>query len=304
MSNVEKKLKQEGKSLPKRAPGPWPTGYNAELDESPLLDDEAANLYQTYIGVFRWCNEIGRIDIITEISILSSFSAAPREGHMDAVYHIFAYLKKKHNSRMIFDPSYPVIDESKFIDSDWSTFYAGAEEAIPADAPKPRGKEVMIRLFCDSSHADDKKTRRSRTGYFLFVNNAPVAWFSKKQSTIETSVFGAEFVAMKLGCEHNRALRYKLRMMGVPIYGPSYVYGDNMSVIHNTSKPESTLKKKSNSICYHFVRECAAMNEIRTCHIPTDENPADLATKLIPSGMKRSKLVSMILYDIFDSGVW
>ena len=128
-----------------------------------------------------------------------------------------------------------------------------------------------------------------------------MAWFSKKQATIETSVFGAEFVAMKLACEHNRSLRYKLRMMGVPVDGHSFVYGDNMSVIHNTSKPESMLKKKSNSICYHFVRECAAMGEIRTGHIPTDQNCADLATKLIQSGMKREYLVSLLIYDIFDT---
>ena len=65
-------------------------------------------------------------------------------------------------------------------------------------------------------------------------------------------------------------------MMGVPISGPSYVYGDNMSVIHNTQRPESTLKKKSNSICYHFIHEAVAMDECRTSHIRSEDNPADL----------------------------
>ena len=64
---------------------------------------------------------------------------------------------------------------------------------------------------------------------------------------------------MKQGVEALRGLRYKLRMMGVPIDGPTFVYGDNMSVVHSTSRPESPLKKKSNSICYHFVREAVAM---------------------------------------------
>ena len=58
--------------------------------------------------------------------------------------------------------------------------------------------------------------------------------------------------------ETNRALRYKLRMMGVPITGPSYFYGDNMSVINNAQRSESVLRKKSNSICYHAVREAVA----------------------------------------------
>jgi hypothetical protein len=63
---------------------------------------------------------------------------------------------------------------------------------------------------------------------------ALIVWHLKKQSTIKTSMFGAEFVAMKQGMEALQGLRYKLRMMGVQINGPSYIYGDNMSVIHNT----------------------------------------------------------------------
>ena len=126
---------------------------------------------------------------------------------------------------------------------------------------------------------------------------APVIWFSKKQATVKTSVFGAEFVAMKLAMESNRALRYKLRMMGVPIDGTSYAYSDNMSVIHNTQRPESMLKKKSHEICYHAIRESVAMGEMLTGHIPTDLNPADIGTKLIPPGYKRDTLVDMLLYD-------
>jgi hypothetical protein len=77
---------------------------------------------------------------------------------------------------------------------------------------------------------------------------APIVWFSKLQPNVESSVFGAEFVAMKNGIETYRGLRYKLIMMGVALSGPTYVYGDNMSVLHNTHRPESFLKKKSNSI--------------------------------------------------------
>ena len=174
-------------------------------------------------------------------------------------------------------------------------------EAIPPKMPQPRGKDVDLRLFVDSDHAGDKQVRRSRTGYFIFLNMAPIAWYTKRQATIETSVFGAEFVALKTGMEAIRGLRYKLRMMGVPISGPSLVYGDNMSVIHNTQRPESQLKKKSNSICYHAVRESVAMGEILTTHIPTQNNPADIATKVIPGGQKRNHLLSLVLWDIADN---
>ncbi len=74
-------------------------------------------------------------------------------------------------------------------------------------------------------------------------------------------------------------------MMGVAIDGATHVYGDNMSVIKNTSKPESTLNKKSNPVCYHTVRESAAMGETLMAHIHGAENPADLMTKVL-SGSK------------------
>jgi len=175
-----------------------------------------------------------------------------------------------------------------------------ASSRMDRNAPEPLGKEVDLSLYVDSDLAGDSKTRRSRTGYFIFVNSALIMWLSKRQATIETSVFGAEFVAMKIGMEALRGLRYKLRMMGVPISGPSFIFGDNMSVIHNTQKPESTLKKKSNQICFHAVRESVAMKESLTGHIDTNENPADLATKIISGGQKRDYLVGKLLYDICD----
>ena len=143
-------------------------------------------------------------------------------------------------------------------------------------------------------------THRSRTGFIVYMNMEPFAWSSKKQTTVETSVFGSEFVAMKHGMEHIRGLRYKLRTIGVPIEGPAYVYGDNMPVIYNTSRPESTLKKKANSVCYQDIRESAAMGEIMTTHVLNLDNPADLCTKVISEGQKRNHLVSLTLYDIED----
>ena len=130
---------------------------------------------------------------------------------------MFAHLEHRHNARLVFDPSYPVIDMSVFKDCDWKHFYGDVKEALPPNAPTPRGKEVDLRLFCDSDHAGDKLRRRSRSGCLIYVNSALVVWYSKRQPTIETSVFGAEFVAMKQGMETLRGLRYKLRMMGVPI---------------------------------------------------------------------------------------
>ena len=87
---------------------------------------------------------------------------------------------------------------------------------------------------------------------------------------------------MKTGIEANRALRYKLHLMGIPINGPMYVYCNNISVVYNKSLPASLLKKKSKTIAYHAVREAAAMKEVVVTHISTDENVLDLMTNVLP----------------------
>jgi len=299
VENVERYLLEhyDGRKLLKKVSEPLQRDYRPEMDTSPELDAGSANYFQSLIGILRWMVELGRIDMIAEVSMLSSHLACPREGHLEAVFHIFSWLKVQHNRRLAFDPTYPDVDLEDFEFQDWTEQYGDIKEAIPPNAPEPRGKVVDIRLFVDSDHAGDGRDRRSRSCYFIFVNKTIVNWFSKKQATVETSVFGAEFVAMKLAMESNRALRYKLRMMGVPIDGQSYAYGDNMSVIHNTQRPESTLKKKSHQICFHAIRESVAMGEMLTAHIPMALNPADIGTKLIPPGYKRDSLVDLLLWD-------
>ena len=116
---------------------------------------------------------------------------------------------------------------------------------------------------------------------------------------MESSSFGSEFIAMKQCCEYIHGLRYKLRMMGIPCDGPTYIFGDNQSVLANTTIPNSTLKKKSQSIAYHFVREGVARREWRTAYVNTNENEADLLTKVLPSGEKRKGFVCNILHHIF-----
>ncbi len=76
-----------------------------------------------------------------------------------------------------------------------------------------------------------------------------------------------------------------------------------MSIIKNNSKPESTLSKKSNAVCYHAVRESVAMVETLPAHIPDVENPADLMTKRL-SGSKHQYIVQNILHDIYDNDMY
>jgi hypothetical protein len=164
--------------------------------------------------------------------------------------------------------------------------------------PTPHGPNMTMRVYVDSDHAGDMVTQRSRTGFIVFLNNLPIYWSSKKQGSCETSTFGSEFIAMKQATEYVCGIRFKLRMMGITVDEPAFVFGDNQSVLANTTAPTSTLKKKSNAIAYHFVREGCAKDEWRTAYINTHDNVADLLTKPLPSGEKQTKFIPMLLHHI------
>ena len=144
-----------------------------------------------------------------------------------------------------------------------------------------------MRAKVDADHASDTVSRPSRTGFLIYLNCALVYWWSKKQTSVESSSFGSESVAMKQCCEYIHGLRYKLRMMGIAVEGPPCIYGDNQSVLANTTIPDSTLKKKSQSIAYHFVHDGAATDEWRTSYVVTHGNEADLLMKQLHHGEKR-----------------
>ena len=154
-------------------------------------------------------------------------------------------------------------------------------------------------MIFDSDHAGYKATQCPQNVFMTYVNMALINWLSKKQPTIESSVFGSEFVAMDTGMSALCGIIHKFLIVGMSLTGPSYIYGDNMSVIKNTQKPESTPKKKNNSIFYHAMRESIVMGELITSHIPTNSNLYDMLTNT-SFGKNNRGMVEGLLYDFFD----
>ena len=103
---------------------------------------------------------------------------------------------------------------------------------------------------------------------------------------------------MKQCCEYVRGIWYKLRMMGIPVIGCLFLYGDNKSVLCNTCIPDSTLKKKNHAIAYHVIWEGVAMGEWVMGYVKSENNAADPLTKTIPAGERRDWLVGQYLYDM------
>jgi len=93
MCVVELDLGKLDRCLPGNVPTPLSSGYRPELDVSAILDDEFTNWYQCLIGILRWAVEPGRIDIHFSVAVLAQYLAQPQPGHLEQVFHVFAYLK-------------------------------------------------------------------------------------------------------------------------------------------------------------------------------------------------------------------
>ena len=280
------------------------SSYRPELDYSDLCSEELATLYMELIGMLRWMCELGRIDILHETALLSQYMASPRMGHLLQAINTFKYVKT-HDRRswLVFDPLRYDVEWIPFGDETHPEERAAAMremydvssgEEMPHNMPEARGNPVDINIFVDADHAGNKITRRSHTGIIIFLNMAPIAWYSKKQNTVESSTFTAEFIALKTAIEMLDGLLYKLRMLGVPISGPARVFCDNQSVVKNSSFPDSVLKKKHCSIAYHKVREAIAYGKCLIYFERSETNLADLFTKVV-SPDKRESLIPAFL---------
>ena len=294
IANVEKEFAKTERKLFHKADTPMSTSYRPELDDSLELADSGANYYQNLIGVLRWAVELGRIDIHLEVALLSQYLACPRQGHLEAVFRIFSYLKRHSRSKVVLDDTF-IVWTDRFVEPDWSDLYPDAAELLPPNMPTPRGKAVQLNVFVDADHASNRVTRRSHTGILIYLNRAPIVWFSKRQNTVETSTFGSEFVSLKIATDMIEGLRYKLRMMGIPLEGPANVFCDNEAVVTSATRPESMLKKKHVSVCYHRVREGCASGMMRVAKEHTDTNLSDGLTKVL-GAPRRKYLFEKILY--------
>ena len=144
----------------------------------------------------------------------------PRKGHLEQVYHVFGYLKTHSKRCLFFNPRHPDIDKRAFSTYEWYDFYRDAKEQVPIDMPPPCGCAVSTDCFVATDHASNTVTRRSQSGILIFLNQALVVRYSKRQNTVETSTFDSEFITMRKVVEHIEVPRYKLRMFGIPIKGP------------------------------------------------------------------------------------
>ena len=268
---------------PKEASSPMVEKDHPELDLTEELDPDGIKKYQSLIGALQWLITLGRFDIMVGVSTMGSFRTSPRQGHLDRLKRIFGYIKKYPDGAIRFRTGIP--DHENYTAPttfDWSqTIYGTGHEELPPNMPPPKGNPVRTTTYADANLMHDLLTGHSMSGIIHLVNQTPIQWFSKKQSTVETATYGSEFMVARQATEQILDLRYTLRMMGIPIDGPSWLFGDNQSVITSSTIPKSTLNKRHNALSYHRVRESIAFGIIHYLHVDGKNNPSDVLTKFL-----------------------
>jgi hypothetical protein len=265
---------------PREYTSPLEKGDHPEIDQTEELDDKGIKQYQTMIGCLQWAVSLGRFDIQTATMTMSRFRVAPRSGHLARLQRMYGYLKKFSSAAIrvrVLQPDFYQLPDQDF---DWcNSIYGKVEEILPKDAPRPLGNKVTTVTYTDANLYHDMLTGRSVTGILHLCNQTLVDWYSKRQATVETATFGSEFTAARVAVDQIIDLRTTLRYLGVPVNARSYMFGDNQSVVTNSTIPHSSLHKRHNALAYHRVREMIAAKVLGYYWIDGKNNPADIVSK-------------------------
>ncbi|KAM7485260.1 hypothetical protein LguiA_001269 [Lonicera macranthoides] len=230
-------------------------------DKGELLKDHGR--YRRLIGRLIYLT-VSRPDITYAVHVLSRFMHEPTKIHMEAALRVVRYLKNAPGQGLLFSSS----------------------------------NDFKIRAYCDSDWAGCPLTRRSTTGYCIFLGSSLISWRSKRQKTVSLSSAEAEYRAMTGTCCELAWLRYLLKDLGLADHESAFLYCDNKAALHIAANPVFHERTRHIEMDCHYIRDKIQDGSIITKHVNSKHQLADVFTK----ALGKENFVPMIhklgLYDI------
>jgi len=227
---------------------PVDTNPKVAADGGVLVTD--ASDYRSLAGALQYLT-FTRPDIAYAVQQVCLHMHDPREPHLVALKRILRYLQGTLDLGLLLRPS-TSSDLVVYTDADW--------------------------VGCPD-------TRKSTSGYAVFLGDNLISWSSKRQSTVSRSSAEAEYRAVANGVAEATWLRQLLQELSAPLRRATLVYCDNISAVYMTFNPVQHQRTKHIEIDLHFVRERVAVGDLRVLHVPTSSQYADIFTKGLPSSL-------------------
>ena len=230
--------------------GTKPVGFPIEqhhklgLATGELLNDPES--YRRLVGRLIYLS-VSRPDLAYSVHILSQFMQEPRTEHWEAALRVVRYLKGTPGQGIL----------------------------LSADC------DLTLQGWCDSDWAACPLTRRSLTGWLVFLGQSPVSWKTKKQHTVSRSSAEAEYRSMAaLTCEL-KWLKGLLLSLGVHHPKAIKLFCDSQSALHIAKNPVFHERTKHIEVDCHFVRDAINEGLISPSYVSTSSQLADIFTKAL-----------------------